>query len=94
MIEASSCHQTEKSNYVTVGIPQPTFRLKGNLQDDYQSPRRRAIETKPSIAFTANSVKFGDERMIRAKHDLLERESLENMTLIADGQGDPLTSGE
>ena len=79
---------------MTVGIPQPTFRLKGNLQDDYQSPRRRAIETKPSIAFTANSVKFGDEHMIRAKHDLLERESLANMTLIADGQGDPLPSGE
>ena len=48
-----------------------------------------------SIASIANSIKFGDERMIKAKHDLLERQSLENMVFIAaDGEEDLSTSRE
>jgi len=36
----------------------------------------------------APSVKFGGECMIRAKHGPLERQSLDNMVLIADGEED------
>ncbi|OJA11619.1 hypothetical protein AZE42_05475 [Rhizopogon vesiculosus] len=92
MIEASPCRQVEKRKHVTVEVPQPSFCLRDKLQDDYESPKSRVIETKPSIASTANSIKFGDERMIRAKHGLLERQSLENTALIADGEEDLSTS--
>ncbi|KAG1723926.1 uncharacterized protein EDB91DRAFT_1171738, partial [Suillus paluster] len=88
MIEASPCRQVERRKHTAVDAPQPTFRLKGKLQDDYESPKSRVIGTKPSIASTAHSVKFGDERMIRAKHGLLERQSLENTVLIAEGEDD------
>ncbi|KAG0697268.1 hypothetical protein DFH29DRAFT_160061 [Suillus ampliporus] len=88
MIEASPCRQVEKRKHTAADVPQPTFRLKGKLQDDYESPKTRVIGTKPSIASTAHSVKFGDERMIRAKHGLLERQSLENTALIAEGEDD------
>ncbi|KAG2338846.1 hypothetical protein BDR05DRAFT_951659 [Suillus weaverae] len=82
MIEASPCRQVEKRKYVASDDPQPNSRRKGN---DYDSPKSRVLETKPSIASTAYSVKFGDERMIRAKHGLLERQSSENAVLIAEG---------
>jgi len=85
-IEASPCRQAEKRKHVVADVPQPSFRLRGKLQDDYESPKSRVIETKPSIASTANSIKFGDERMIRAKHGLLERQSLENTVLTGDGE--------
>jgi serine/arginine repetitive matrix protein 2 len=78
-----------------VAVDQPTFRLRGKPQDNsYESPKSRVIETKPSIASTANSIKFGGERMIRAKHGLLERQSLEATALIADGEEDLSTSCE
>ncbi|KAG1849200.1 hypothetical protein F4604DRAFT_1811164 [Suillus subluteus] len=89
MIEASPCRQVEKRKYMASDAPQPNFRRKG---DDYESPKSRVLETKPSIASTAYSEKFGDERMIRAKHGLLERQSLENTVLIAEGEEDLSTS--
>jgi len=91
MIEASPCRQAERRKHIVVDVPKPNFNLKGKLQD-YESPKSRVIETKPSIASTANSIKFGDERMIKAKHGLLERQSLENTVLIADGEEDLSTS--
>lgn len=89
MIEASPCRQVEKRKHVATDAPQPNSCRKG---DDYASPKNRVLETKPSIASTAYSVKFGDERMIRAKHGLLERQSLENTVLIAAGEEDLSTS--
>ncbi|KAG2115547.1 hypothetical protein BD769DRAFT_1391209 [Suillus cothurnatus] len=50
--------------------------------------KSRVLESKASIASTAYSEKFSDERMIRAKHSLLERQSLENMVLIAELEED------
>jgi hypothetical protein len=76
---------------VVTDAPQPNSCRKG---DDYASPKNRVLESKPSIASTAYSVKFGDERMIRAKHGLLERQSLENTVLIAAGEEDLSTSCE
>lgn len=91
MIEASPCRQVEKRKNVATDAPQANSCRKG---DDYASPKNRVLETKPSIASTAYSVKFGDERMIRAKHGLLERQSLENTVLIAAGEEDLSTSCE
>jgi hypothetical protein len=86
MIEASPCRQVEKRKHMASDAsdaPQPSARRK---VDDYESPKSRVLESKPSIASTAYSEKFGDERMIRAKHGLLERQSLENTVLIAEGE--------
>ncbi|KAJ8586820.1 hypothetical protein M405DRAFT_883065 [Rhizopogon salebrosus TDB-379] len=51
------------------------------------------IETKPSIASTANSIKFDGERVIRAKHGQSERRSLEATALIGDGEEDISSMG-
>ncbi|KAL1747929.1 hypothetical protein HDZ31DRAFT_60801 [Schizophyllum fasciatum] len=50
-----------------------------------QSPSKARILSKPSIASTS-SHQFGDERMIRERHGLLERQSLEESALIAEGE--------
>ncbi|KAH7918158.1 hypothetical protein BV22DRAFT_1200072 [Leucogyrophana mollusca] len=84
MIEASPCVRVEKRKHID---GEPHFRLKGELDEPYDSPNKaRTLEAKPSIASTARSFMFGDERMIRAKHGLLERQSLENTALIAEGE--------
>ncbi|KAI6028122.1 hypothetical protein EDC04DRAFT_164044 [Pisolithus marmoratus] len=85
MIEASPCVRMERRKQLPNDLmPEPVFkRAKG----DYETPdKSRVIESKPSIASTINSFKFGDERMIRAKHGLLERQSLENTVLVAEGE--------
>ncbi|KAL4064764.1 hypothetical protein V8B97DRAFT_2010772 [Scleroderma yunnanense] len=84
MIETSPCVRMERRRNLPMDPPEPVFkRLKG----DYETPdKSRIIEPKPSIASTSSSFKFGDERMIRAKHGLLERQSLENTALQADGE--------
>ncbi|KAH7927901.1 hypothetical protein BV22DRAFT_1127073 [Leucogyrophana mollusca] len=84
MIEASPCVRVEKRKHID---GEPHFRLKGELDEPYDSPNKaRILEAKPSIASTARSFMFGDGRMIRAKHGLLERQSLENTALIAEGE--------
>jgi len=67
--------------------PKPNFNLKGKLQV-YESQKSRVIEPKSPIASMAQSVKFGAEHMIRAKHGPLKRQSLDNTVLIAEGEGD------
>ena len=42
------------------------------------------LALKPSIASTS-SLQFGEERMIKAKQGLLERQSLEESALVAQG---------
>ena len=42
------------------------------------------LALKPSIASTS-SLQFGEERMIKAKQGLLERQSLEENALVAQG---------
>jgi serine/arginine repetitive matrix protein 2 len=55
------------------------------------SPNKARIITMPSIMSTSSS-KFGGERMIKAQHGLLARESLEESCLVAEGED--LTSRE
>ncbi|KAF9219060.1 hypothetical protein BS17DRAFT_439592 [Gyrodon lividus] len=90
MIEGSPCLRVERRKNILGDPPATVFsRIKNPRPDDHESPEKsRIIETKPSIASTLNSFKFGDERMIRAKHGLLERQSLENTVLIAEGEED------
>jgi hypothetical protein len=49
------------------------------------SPAKSIVITKPSIA-SVTSTKFGGDRMIQARKGLLERQSLEESCLIADGE--------
>jgi len=74
LIEAPPCVRVEKRKHSGI---QHVSR--------YESPHKARIVEKPSIAPTA-SFKFGGERMIRAQHGLLERQSLEESCLIADGE--------
>lgn len=85
MIETSPCVRVERRKQLPNDLlPKPVFK---GTKGDYDSPdKSRVIESKPSIASTINSFKFGDERMIRAKHGLLERQSLENTALAANGE--------
>jgi serine/arginine repetitive matrix protein 2 len=55
------------------------------VEEEEVSPAKSIIVTKPSIA-SVSSTKFGGERMIRARKGLLERQSLEESCLIADGE--------
>lgn len=54
-------------------------------EEKFVSPVKSVIVTKPSIA-SVTSTKFGGERMIEARKGLLERQSLEESCLIADGE--------
>lgn len=78
MIEGSPC----------VGIGKRKHVLHDEMDawdQAMQSPSKARILSKPSIASTS-SHQFGDERMIRARHGLLERQSLEESVLIAEGE--------
>ncbi len=77
IIEASPCVRIEKRKHANV---QECKVYKNN-----QSPNKARIVEKPSIASTS-SFQFGGERMIRAQRGLLERQSLEDSCLIADGE--------
>jgi serine/arginine repetitive matrix protein 2 len=49
--------------------------------------KRRVVEAQPSIASTSSSnSQFGGERMIKARRGLLQRESLEESALFAEGE--------
>lgn len=79
MIEASPCVRIEKRKHTT-------FRGANKHEEPYQdSPNKARIIEKPSIASTS-SYKFGGERMIKAQRGLLQRQSLEDSCLIADGE--------
>lgn len=53
-------------------------------EDEFIPSKARIVE-KPSIASTSSS-QFGGERMIKARRGVLERQSLEESCLIADGE--------
>ncbi|KAF9527941.1 hypothetical protein CPB83DRAFT_855475 [Crepidotus variabilis] len=81
IIEASPCVRVEKRKHSAI---QQGVKLYKNVEQ-YESPNKARIVEKPSIASTS-SFQFGGERMIRAQHGLLERQSLEDSALIADGE--------
>ncbi|KAF9560634.1 hypothetical protein CPC08DRAFT_466596 [Agrocybe pediades] len=91
IIEASPCVRVEKRKHSAVlhGL-----RLVNGKDTDYnnvESPSKARIVEKPSIASTS-SLHFGGDRMIKAQRGLLERQSLEESCLIADGEEMALAS--
>ncbi|KAG6865214.1 hypothetical protein C0991_004415 [Blastosporella zonata] len=76
-IDASPCPRIEKRKHSAIN-PQ-------GFSEYRESPTKARIVEKPSIASTS-SFSFGGERMIKARHGLLERRSLEDSCLIADGE--------
>jgi len=54
-------------------------------EEEEVSPAKSIVIAKPSIA-SVTSTKFGGERMVQARKGLLERQSLEDSCLIADGE--------
>ncbi|KAF8867965.1 hypothetical protein CPB84DRAFT_1810241 [Gymnopilus junonius] len=76
IIEASPCVRVEKRKH-------SAFQ-NVKTQEHYESPNNARIVEKPSIASTSSQ--FGGERMIRAQHGLLERQSLEESCLMAEGE--------
>ena len=56
-----------------------------------ESAKKPVIVEKPSIASSC-STKFGGDRMIKAQRGLLERQSLEDSCLVADGEDVSTTS--
>jgi len=64
--------------------PEPVEEVE-SVEEQEISPVKSIIITKPSIA-SVSSTKFGGERMIQARKGLLERQSLEESCLIADGE--------
>jgi hypothetical protein len=88
MIEASPCVRMDKkrnhrrtARMIFQGIQQ----AKTDIQPIELPSKNKTIELKPSIASTS-SYQFGGERMIQARHGLLERQSLEESVLIAEGE--------
>ncbi len=77
IVEALPCVQIEKRKHAN---GQDCKVYKNN-----QSPSKARIVEKPLISSTS-SFQFGGERMIRAQRGLLERQSLEDSCLIADGE--------
>ncbi|KAK7014020.1 hypothetical protein R3P38DRAFT_2720656 [Favolaschia claudopus] len=69
--------------------PSPCVRVEKRkhaaFHDDEKAPNKARIISQPSIASTSSS-KFGEDRMIRARQGLLERQSLEASALVAEGE--------
>ncbi|KAF5333934.1 hypothetical protein D9758_018161 [Tetrapyrgos nigripes] len=80
-IEASPC--VRFGNKRKQPPSEAAHMLKEN-QEPGHAVKARIIE-KASIASTSSS-KFGDERMIKARKGLLERQSLEESVLMAEGE--------
>ena len=79
LVEASPCVRVEKRKHsVAQGI-----QIYKDQDDLYDSPNKARIVEKPSIA---SSHQFGGERMIKAQRGVLERQSLEDNCLSADGE--------
>jgi serine/arginine repetitive matrix protein 2 len=94
--EGSPCVQVEKR----VGIIAPR-RRRARFEQAHTEPspkansakKEKAITQQPSIASTS-SYQFGGERMIRATHGLLQRQSLEESCLSGEGEDTSSSSCE
>ncbi|KAK0475256.1 hypothetical protein IW261DRAFT_1422569 [Armillaria novae-zelandiae] len=75
-IDKSPCVRVEKRKH-------SEFRMKGEVEEGAVKAR---IVMKSPIVSAVESTKFGGERMIRAQHGLLDRHSLEESCLVADGE--------
>jgi serine/arginine repetitive matrix protein 2 len=78
VIQQSPCGRVEKRKRAAV-VEQPA------IEENEFTPNKARIIEKPSIVSTTSS-EFGGERMIKARRGVLERQSLEESCLIADGE--------
>ncbi|PPQ92452.1 hypothetical protein CVT25_009668 [Psilocybe cyanescens] len=83
IIEGSPCVCVEKRKHSAVQ-GQSLHMYKDNLEQ-YESPNKAHIVEKPSIAYTS-SVQFGGELMMKVQQGLLDRQSLNEHCLNADGE--------
>ena len=85
VVDASPCVRVEKRKHSELREMKFGLDEFGAFND---SPNKARIVEKPSIASTSSisSFAFGGERMIKARRGLLERQSLEDSCLIADGE--------
>jgi hypothetical protein len=82
VIAQSPCARVEKKER---RIRSTSLETPVTTEVEISPDEARVVVQKPSIASTTSS-KFGDERMIKAKTGVLERQSLEESCLIADGE--------
>ena len=85
MIEASPCVRMEKRHTALRPSPSPNVRADVPQPPVEESPKDVRLVEKPSIASTS-SYQFGSERMIMARKGLLERQSLEDSAIMAQGE--------
>ena len=84
VVDASPCVRVEKRKHSELRGMNFGLDEFGAFSD---SPNKARIVEKPSIASTSSAdFAFGGERMIKARRGLLERQSLEDSCLIADGE--------
>jgi hypothetical protein len=81
-IEGSPCVRMEKKKHHVHHDPQPLEEVDTGFQ---QPTRNARVVQKQSFASTSSS-KFGGERMIKAQRGILERLSLEETALMAEGE--------
>ena len=81
LVDASPCVRIEKKHTALSGRVLQ-FDAEPPVND---SPKKPRLLAQPSIASTS-SFQFGGERMIKARKGLLERQSLEESALMAQGE--------
>ncbi|KAA1479222.1 hypothetical protein DENSPDRAFT_830309 [Dentipellis sp. KUC8613] len=81
--EGSPCVRMNKRKHAATRGPQ--HRVAGSEGEIMESPSKARILEKPSIASSSYS-RFGNDHMIMASKGLLERQSLEEHCLVAEGE--------
>ena len=81
LVDASPCVRMERHRQAALPGRVLQFEAEPPAKE---SPKTRLV-AQPSIASTS-SFQFGGERMIKARQGLLERQSLEDSALIAQGE--------
>ena len=84
-IEASPCARVERMKPKRRELPSVALKFEATEPLQTDSPNKSRLMEKPSIASTS-SHQFGGERMIMARKGLLERQSLEDSVLMAQGE--------
>lgn len=84
VIEASPCFRAVGHLGKRKQAPFENLQSVDDVDDGGHAIKARIVE-KASIVSTSSS-KFGGERMIRARKGILERQSLEESCLIAEGE--------
>ncbi|OJT03398.1 hypothetical protein TRAPUB_5996, partial [Trametes pubescens] len=82
MVDASPCVRVERIKHTAPSGRVLQFDLEPPAKE---SPKMATLTEKPSITSTS-SYQFGGERMIKARHGLLERQNLEDSALIAQDE--------